>query len=113
MVRFLIGWITIVAIFASSIPWELVPSLTSDDARAEAMSLSDAPDCPGEEAPGQPCEDDGCLCPCCPTLVPSLEVLAVSELQPPVEVQQAHFPYTHALVPAGVYFRVFHPPRLV
>ena len=82
--------ITIVAIFASSIPWELVPSLPSDDARAEAMSLSGTSDCPDEEAPGQPC-DDGCLCPCCPTLVTPPEVVGVPKLQPPVESQRARF----------------------
>ena len=111
-VRFLIGWITIVAIFVSSVPWELAPFVTAgDDVPAVAGELGELPGCPDEDAPCDPC-DDGCLCPCCPTLVVPPEVLSVPEFQPPVETKQPRFAYTRGLSPADVHFRVFHLPSV-
>ena len=116
MVRFLIGWITIVAIFVSSVPWDLVPlEAAGDDSFAVAADLDAPLSCPGEDGPCDPCDpcDDGCLCPCCPTFVTAPEALGGPELQPPTGTQQPRFPHTRRLSPADVHFRVFHPPRLV
>ena len=109
-VRFLVGWITIVAIFVSSIPWELATFVTAgDDVFTVAGELGELPSCPDEDVPCDPC-DDGCLCPCCPTLVVPLEVLSVPKFQPPAKTNP-RVAYTRGLNPADVSFRVFHPPR--
>lgn len=111
VVRFLIGWVTIMTIFISSIPWDLAPSVTAgDDVSADAGELGELPECPDEDVPCDPC-DDGCFCSCCPTLVIPFEVLFIPELQPPVKTNP-RVAYTRGLSSADVHFRVFHPPRL-
>ena len=113
MVRFLIGWIMLAAVLVSSTPLALSCSLSvGNGTQAALTSLGEAPACPGEDARCEPCGGE-CLCPCCPALVTPDRFCADSELQPPTGSRQLRFSFIRIFRSSDVFFRVFHPPRLI
>lgn len=110
MMRILLGWLLVLAVLVSALPWELAAAAPGDG-DSTAVEAPVSPYCPDSEPLGDSC-GGGCLCPCCPahTLPPPVSDLALAA---PVPNARGLLPsYSGGLYPRDVRDRVFHPPRL-
>lgn len=110
MMRRLVGWLLLVTVFVSALPWELAAGQPIDEQLVSVEAPESHP-CPDPEPAGDPC-DGGCLCPCCPahSLEPPSGSLAIKV---PLQDVRGSLP-GFARDPHASEFvdRIFHPPRV-
>jgi len=111
MIRSLVGWLLLVAVFVSALPWELAAARSSDSQTELAAAPAVPHQCPDPGPAGDPC-GDGCLCPCCPAhaVAPPAAACALAEATPDETGPVSGF--DRDLHPRDFLDRIFHPPRL-
>lgn len=110
MNRRLVGWLLLLALFVSALPWDLAAAQPAAAQSALVPAPASHP-CPDPGPIGDPC-GDGCLCPCCPahTVAPPGSGLSFKTPLPPAQGLLVVF--ARDLHPSDFVDRVFHPPRL-
>src|SRR5690606_31758488 len=85
MNRRLVGWLLLLALFVSALPWDLAAAQPAAAQSALVPAPASHP-CPDPGPIGDPC-GDGCLCPCCPahTVAPPGSGLSFKTPLPPAQ----------------------------